>query len=88
LAPAGDYPALRRGTLMLAQRPSALPSTFNCSGIFPLTMVAMLNRHISGIDRQYGRAMGIFTTAEHWNGDLAYGGKGEVLIARDTAMER
>ncbi|MGE0486840.1 MAG: formylmethanofuran dehydrogenase subunit C [Gammaproteobacteria bacterium] len=81
---AGDHAGLgmRRGTLLLAQAPRELPATFNPCGRFELTFVSVLSRHVAEFDRPYARALRSFDWVERWCGDMAHGGKGEILLAQ------
>lgn len=73
---------MRRGTLLLASPPARLPDTFNACGSFRLGIVPLIARHVAQFERRYGRAVERFEYADRWSGDLAHGGKGEILIAR------
>ncbi len=73
---------MRRGTLLLAHTPSELPATFNYCGDFELGIVPLLTTHIRSISKPLAAHMSAFATCARWCGDMAYAGKGEMLIAR------
>lgn len=68
---------LRRGSLVLGQAPLGLPATFNDAGVADLTWLGLLRRHaetfLPGAVPATGRL-------RRHMGDLAFGGKGEVLV--------
>ncbi len=82
LGACGNAPGagMRRGTLLLATPPARLPPTFNAAGEFELAFVPILARHVGGLSRRYGREIGRFARAARYAGDMAFGGKGELLI--------
>ncbi|MCB1747158.1 MAG: formylmethanofuran dehydrogenase subunit C [Gammaproteobacteria bacterium] len=71
---------MRRGTLLLAHPPEVLPTTFNPCGNFELMFVPVFARHVGEFDRNYARKLAAFATAQRWCGDMAHGGKGEILL--------
>ena len=73
---------MRRGTLMLAQQPARMPATFNDCGEFELDFMPVFARYVATINKRFGARMSVFRRAARWCGDMAYGGKGEVFIAR------
>lgn len=84
----GPQPGLgmRRGTLMLAAPPDAgLDGAFNDCGTFELGMVALLARDVRAVFPQVGRRLGSFASCRRWCGDIAFGGKGEILVAAPVA---
>lgn len=85
LGQCGGSPGLgmRRGTLLLAQAPASMTATFNACGSFELMFVPILARYLAAFDRRYARSLAAgFARAERWCGDMAHGGKGEILLAR------
>jgi len=68
---------LRRGSLILGIKPDALPPTFNDSGVADLSWLGLLRRQaqtwLPGALPATGRL-------RRYMGDLAFGGKGEVLV--------
>ncbi len=79
---------MRRGTLLLAERPAQMPATFNPSGTFALTIMPLLAQYVVDIDRRLARRIADFSRAERWCGDMAHGGKGEILLAAAAAAGR
>lgn len=68
---------LRRGSLVLGQAPEVLPATFNDAGVADLTWLGLLRRHAE--DFLPGAVPATGRLRRHM-GDLAFGGKGEVLV--------
>ncbi len=68
---------LRRGTLVLGRPPLHLPATFNDAGPVELTYLGLLGRHAEGI---LPSVLPTGTRVRRYVGDLAFGGKGEVLV--------
>lgn len=68
---------LRRGSLILGKAPESLSATFNDSGVVELSWLNLLRRHadafLPGVVPETSRA-------RRHMGDLAFGGKGEVLV--------
>jgi len=68
---------LRRGSLILGVKPSVLPPTFNDAGVADFTWLGLLRRQaqiwLPGSLPATGRL-------RRYMGDLAFGGKGEVLV--------
>lgn len=71
----------RRATLMLASAPASLPLTYNDCGEFEFGLHALLVRYVAGFDRGLARRLSPFARIHRWCGDMAYGGKGELLLA-------
>ena len=71
---------MRRGTLMLALPPERLPATFNSSGTLAPGFIKPLEAFLSEIDARLSRRLRHFAICERWCGDMAFGGKGELLI--------
>ncbi|MDD5364630.1 MAG: formylmethanofuran dehydrogenase subunit C [Gallionellaceae bacterium] len=69
--------ALRRGSLILGRAPDRLPATFNDAGVADLTWLGLLQRHAQGILPDVVPGSG---RMRRHMGDLAFGGKGEVLV--------
>lgn len=69
---------LRRGSLILGQAPATLPTTFNDAGVVDLPYLSLLRRHAEGI--LPGVVPSLSRVRRHV-GDLACGGKGEILVA-------
>ncbi len=68
---------LRRGTLLLGQRPAELPATFNDAGVADLTWLGLLGRHAGTF---LPGVVAASTRVRRHMGDLAFGGKGEILV--------
>ena len=45
----------------------------------------LLIDHVSGFDRALSRKLRAFETTRRWCGDLAHGGKGEILLAGEDS---
>ncbi|MDP1646256.1 MAG: formylmethanofuran dehydrogenase subunit C [Thiobacillus sp.] len=68
---------LRRGSLILGRMPESIPATFNDAGVVELSYLGLLHRHAESI------LPGVFppvSSARRYMGDLAFGGKGEILV--------
>ncbi|MBN8763063.1 MAG: formylmethanofuran dehydrogenase subunit C [Thiobacillus sp. 63-78] len=68
---------LRRGSLILGRRPESLPSSFNDSGRVDLSYLGLLHRHTESL---LPGLLPATTHAYRYMGDLAFGGKGEILV--------
>lgn len=69
---------LRRGTLVLARPPASLPATFNDAGCLETDYLGLLRRHSELL------LAGVIPAGNRFRrhqGDLAWGGKGEILVA-------
>ncbi len=69
---------LRRGSLVLGRAPAGLPATFNDAGVVELSYLGLLHRHAETL------LPGAVPASRHMRrhiGDLAFGGKGEILVA-------
>lgn len=69
---------LRRGSLILARAPAALPATFNDAGLAELSYLGLLRRHAESL---LPGVVPATARARRFIGDLAFGGKGEILVA-------
>ena len=76
----GDQPGfgLRRGSLILGRALATLPTTFNDAGVVDLPYLGLLRRHADGI---LPGVVPVLSRVRRYVGDLAYGGKGEILVA-------
>ena len=72
--------AMRRGTLLLQQAPENLPPTFNDCGDYPLTFLTLLARSWRGMPGKAGTMPDQDCRVRRFTGDLANGGRGEVLV--------
>ena len=68
---------LRRGSLILGRRPDAIPLSFNDSGRVDLSYLGLLHRHAESF---LPGLLPASTQAHRYMGDLAFGGKGEILV--------
>lgn len=68
---------LRRGSLILGRRPEAIPLSFNDSGRVDLSYLGLLHRHAESF---LPGLLPASTQAHRYMGDLAFGGKGEILV--------
>jgi formylmethanofuran dehydrogenase subunit C len=68
---------LRRGSLILGRRPEAIPPSFNDSGRVDLSYLGLLHRHAESF---LPGLLPASTQAHRYMGDLAFGGKGEILV--------
>ncbi|HEX7972698.1 MAG TPA: formylmethanofuran dehydrogenase subunit C [Thiobacillus sp.] len=68
---------LRRGSLILGRTPASLPPSFNDSGGVELSYLGLLHRHTENF---LPGLLPVSTQAHRYMGDLAFGGKGEILV--------
>lgn len=68
---------LRRGSLILGRMPESIPASFNDSGRVELTYLGLLHHHTEGF---LPGLLPAATQAHRYMGDLAFGGKGEILV--------
>jgi len=68
---------LRRGSLILGEAPASLSATFNDSGVVELAWLKLLRRHAQAFLPDVVPAT---ARCRRYMGDLAFGGKGEVLV--------
>lgn len=68
---------LRRGSLILGRSPEAIPPSFNDSGRVDLSYLGLLHRHAESF---LPGLLPASTQAHRYMGDLAFGGKGEILV--------
>ena len=68
---------LRRGSLILGQRPESVPSTFNDSGWVELSYLGLLRQYTE--DFLPGLLPAV-PRGRRYMGDQAFGGKGEILV--------
>ena len=71
---------MRRGTLMLANPTSPPSNVFNDCGTFELAFVPTFINYLKTIDPLIARHTRPFLRTRRWAGDLAHGGKGEILV--------
>lgn len=82
LGSAGRYvgAGMRRGTIILRRRPRLVAGTFNSCGMLTMEMLRLLFRQLPRVQRRLARLSSMPPRAERFAGDLAVGGKGELLI--------
>lgn len=68
---------LRRGSLILGRRPESIPLSFGDSGRVDLSYLGLLHRHAESV---LPGLLPATTHAHRYMGDLAFGGKGEILV--------
>ena len=73
--------SMRRGSILLAKAPVTMTSTFNECGEFELSIIPIIRQYIGDFNKILARSLDIFKYTRRWCGDIAYGGKGELLIA-------
>lgn len=69
---------LRRGSLILARPPQDMPATFGAAGVADLTYLDLLRRQARDI---LPGVLPAVSRVHRYMGDLAFGGKGEILVA-------
>lgn len=69
---------LRRGSLILGRAPDAIPATFNDAGVVELSYLGLLRRHAHAI---LPAVVPASSRVHRYMGDLAFGGKGEILVS-------
>ena len=74
---------MRRGTIILRHRPRLIAATFNSCGALEMEMLRLLFRQLPRVHRRLASLKALRPLAERFAGDLAVGGKGEVLILQD-----
>jgi len=72
--------AMRRGTLLLRQAPAAILPTFNDCGEYPLNVLTLLARSWRKLPGKFARLPDSGFRVRRYLGDLANGGRGEILV--------
>jgi len=82
LGQAGSFTGfgMKRGTLLLSQAPRHIPATFNDCGQFELGFLGLLFRDLASRHRRLKRFADCRPLVQRYAGDLAWNGKGELLI--------
>jgi formylmethanofuran dehydrogenase subunit C len=75
--------AMRRGTLLLRQAPDAVLPTFNDCGEYPLNFLALLARSWRRLPGRFAGLPDRGFLVRRYMGDLANGGRGEILVRQD-----
>ncbi len=71
---------MRRGTLLLAKYPVSFPGTFNDNGYHIMNFLPLMMRHITQLDREFNKLKATGNRVHRFLGDLAWQGKGEIMI--------
>jgi formylmethanofuran dehydrogenase subunit C len=71
---------LKRGTLLLAHPPAEMPATFQDAGEHELLFLTLLSRHFEREGGAFKTFLPLSNRVRRYCGDLATGGKGEVLL--------
>jgi formylmethanofuran dehydrogenase subunit C len=82
LGTAGRYvgAGMRRGTIVLRCRPELIGATFNSCGRMKMEVLRLLFRQLRLTDRRFAPLERLGPLAQRYAGDLAAGGKGELLL--------
>lgn len=72
---------MRRGTLLLAHAPSHSDPAYRDCGEFELGILTIMREYLAGFHPAHAKRLAMFSRARRLSGDMAYGGKGEILIA-------
>jgi formylmethanofuran dehydrogenase subunit C len=83
LGRSGAYPGLdmKRGTLLLAEAPELLLPSFADCGRHELGFLSLLFAHLRPHSQRLATLVPRLGAPRRWAGDLAAGGKGEILVA-------
>lgn len=89
LGQSGCYPGIgmRRGTIVFARKPAGISATFNSCGVLKMEFLRLLFRQLSNSYRKLALLRNIGPEAERFSGDLALGGKGELLVLHSALLE-
>ncbi len=71
---------MRRGTIVLRRRPKLIGATFNSCGVLKMEMLRLLFRSLRREHRRFSVLEQLGPRAERLVGDIALGGKGELLL--------
>jgi formylmethanofuran dehydrogenase subunit C len=71
---------LKRGTLLLRQAPAQMPATFQDAGEHRLLFLSVLAKYLEREGSTFGAFLPISNRVRRYSGDLATGGKGELLL--------
>ena len=72
--------AMRRGTVLLYRAPAGVPATFNDCGSHDLPFLGLYMDYLRGFGAPFARSPGAPSRARRIAGDVAVGGRGEILI--------
>jgi formylmethanofuran dehydrogenase subunit C len=86
LGQAGDYTGygMKRGTIVLNEEPRLLGSTFNDCGCFDLAFLRLVLNDVASLSDRFKGLRRLDTLSRRYAGDLAGGGKGEILILQGS----
>lgn len=90
LGAAGRYAGagMRRGTIILGRGARHIGATFNSCGPLKMEVLRLLFRQIPRAHRRLARLGSLEPVAERFAGDLALGGKGELLVLLPSKERR
>ncbi|MCC7410691.1 MAG: formylmethanofuran dehydrogenase subunit C [Gammaproteobacteria bacterium] len=71
---------MRRGTIVLRRRPKSIGATFNNCGVLKMEVLRLLFRQVRSENRRLADLEALGPLAQRYAGDLAHGGKGEILV--------
>ncbi len=71
---------MRRGTIILAKKPSHIPATFKSGGNLEIQFLRLLFTQLSRMGNEFSIFRKFASEAHLFSGDLAYNGKGEIMI--------
>ncbi len=71
---------MKRGTLVLANKPVHIAASFNSCGLLKMEFLRLLFKQVSKMNRRLLMLKDFGPLSERLVGDLAQGGKGEILI--------
>jgi formylmethanofuran dehydrogenase subunit C len=79
----GAHPRLgmRPRPQLLAHAPQVADAGYSDCGEFELGIVTLMRQYLASFHPTFARRLGAFNRARRWSGDMAYGGKGEILVA-------
>jgi len=75
---------LKRGTLLLAHPPAQVPATFQDAGEHELLFLTLLSKHFEREGGAFKAFVPLSNRVRRYCGDLATGGKGEMLLGLST----
>ena len=78
----GKHPGygLRRGTLLLWQKPNQIPPTYGDCGTHTLSYLPLWFASLKTLDSRFAEASNTFDRVHRFGGDLGSVGRGEILI--------
>lgn len=80
--------AMKRGSIVLANRPKGVTDTFNYCGPLKMEFLRVLFRHLGNLGERFETFKSFGPEVERYVGDLAHGGKGEILILDNALLEK